>query len=151
MKVLLEKRGGRLYPADTTAEEALQGLPDGAVMAEITRPRNPAFHRKAFSMLRFAYDNWEPKQLPDYRGQAVAKSFERFRHDITILAGYGRPVVNMRGDVRIEPESLSYASMSEDTFEAWYSATIDALLRTVFAGQQKAELEQRINEFMRFF
>jgi len=150
MKVALEKRGGRLYPADGVADEALSAIPDGPVMADITRARNQAFHRKAFAMLRMAYDAWDP-QAAEFKGQPAAKSFERFRHDLTILAGYGRPVVNIRGEVRIEPESLSYASMDAETFAAWYSATIDALLRTVFAGQDKAALEARVQEFMRFF
>ncbi len=150
MKVALEKRGTRLYPADAIAEEMLHGIPDGPVMADITRPRNPAFHRKAFAMLRYAFDNWEPS-VGEYKGQAVEKSFERFRDDITILAGYGRPVVNIRGDVRIEAKSLSYASMDGTEFEAWYNAVINVLLRTVFTGRSEEQLEKEINQFMSFF
>ena len=152
MKITLIKNGGRLFAADADAEEALSKLPNGKELsAEITRMRNPAFHRKAMAMLRYSFQCWEPATIPAWRGQPVVKDFDRFRREITILAGYGDPVVSLRGEVRIEPRSISFASMDEDEFAKWYSAVIDTLLKVVFVGQDKAEVEKQIEQFMGYW
>lgn len=80
---------------------------------------------------------------------------ERFRKDVTIMAGFYHPVVNLKGEVRIEPESLKWASMSEETFTKLYDATIQVLLQKVFNGSvckrwTEVELRRVANEVLSF-
>jgi hypothetical protein len=134
-----------LLPADNDTREWFAKLRIGAsVLAKVVQPRNPAFHRKFFALLQYGFEHWAETQQPqEYKGEAVQPNFERFRKDITILAGYGRPVVNIRGDVRMEADSISFGSMSAETFEKLYSAVIDVLLTRVFKGPQWTERELR--------
>jgi hypothetical protein len=123
-----------LMPADDSAREWMTKVKAGqTVLARVTLPRNPLFHRKVFALMRYAFDYWSDHTPPiTWKGREVAPEFERFRKDITILAGYGHPVINIKGEVRYEAKSISYGSMDEEQFEAFYDAVIDTLLKRVF-------------------
>ena len=61
MKLSFIKANGGLAPADPSTEQALQKIKTGSVVeCDITRKRNPRFHRKFFALLNFTYDRWEP-------------------------------------------------------------------------------------------
>ena len=103
-----------------------------------------------------AYDYWsEDVATLEYKGQRVLPDFDRFRKDLTILAGHYHPVVNLKGEVRIEADSLKWASMDEATFGKLYDQTIAVLLRRVFNGavcprwteQQLRDVAAQILEF----
>ena len=154
---LFSRIGSYLRPADEEAQEWLGKLKHGQVVTlEGKIPRNLSFHRKYFALLNLAYDYWadEAKTL-EYKGQPVLPDRERFRKDCIILAGFYRPVVNLKGEVRIEPESLKWSAMTEERFGQLYDATINVLLRKVFNGRicpkwsedQLREVAERILEF----
>lgn len=123
-----------LLPADSPTREWFSKLKIGkTVIANVSAPRNPAFHRKFFALLQYAFEYWsEMKGGIEYKGQLVQPDFERFRKDITILAGRYRPVVNIKGEVRVEADSISFARMSQEEFEKLYSQVIQVLLTRVF-------------------
>lgn len=100
---LFMKVGAVLKPADDDAREWLGKLKPGLpVSLEGRVPRNAAFHRKYFALLNLAYDYWsEAAETIEYKGQRVEPDRERFRKDCIILAGFYRPVVNLKGEVRI--------------------------------------------------
>lgn len=131
------KVAGGLRPADEEAREWLGKIKHGTTVAISGRvPRNAAFHRKYFALLNLAYDYWsEDAATIEYKGQPVLPDRERFRKDCIILAGFYRPVVNLKGEVRIEPESLKWATMTEERFTELYDATINVLLKKVFNGK----------------
>lgn len=121
--------GGIWVPASEADKEAQQPLKTGQPY-EITvkESRNYAFHRKGMALLRFLFDHWEPGQIghaSEYRGVEIQKDFERFRKDLTILAGFYHPVWNVRGELRIEAESLSFGKMKEDRFRQVYAALVN--------------------------
>lgn len=60
--------------------------------------------------------------------------FERFRKDLTILAGFYEQTVRLNGDVRTEAKSLSFANMKPDEFERCYKAMINAAIKYIFRG-----------------
>ena len=98
--------------------------------------RNGAFFRKWWALVDLAYGYWaEGAQTLQYKGDPVQPSFDRFRKDLTILAGYYHAVVNLKGEVRIEPDSLRWHAMTEDTFTQLYDDTIRVLLARVFNGR----------------
>lgn len=137
---LTKTASGSLAPASEEDAALLKRFKTGAVVrCEVSGMRNYEFHRKWFALVKFAYDHWSDTANLTYKGQPVLPSFDRFRRDITILAGHGYPVANLRGEVRFEADSISFANMTPETFEALYSATIDVVLNRILTGKGYSE------------
>lgn len=137
MELLFQKGSTGLVPA---CEEATQWLTKKklgvTILVEPREMRNGAFFRKWWALVKLGYDYWsECAQTIEFRGQPVLPDFDRFRKDVTISAGFYFPVVNLKGEVRIEPESLKWGSMTEERFVKLYDATIQVLLQRVFNGR----------------
>ena len=157
MELLFRKGQGTLLPACDEAEEWLRKKKLGAlILVEPREMRNGGFFRKWWALVKLGFDYWSETAITmEYKGQKVLPEFERFRKDITILAGFYRPVVNLKGEMRIEAESLKWASMNEERFTQLYDATIQVLLRQVFNGkvcarwseQQLREIAEQILQF----
>ncbi len=112
------------------------------------RVRNPRFHRLYFALLNIAYDNWEPPKIEEYE---VEKNFDRFRKDVTILAGFYERHFRVDGSFRVEPKSISFASMDETEFSDLYSKTIDVLIKHVYdSDMDKDKLNNIVNEYLNF-
>jgi hypothetical protein len=155
MEVLLQKMiQGHLVPVNEDEADKLRRIKAGAtVRCDITQMRNAAFFRKWWALAKLAFDVWTETVTPyEYKGQAVLADFDRFRRDLTILAGFYRPVFNARGEVRLEAESLKWSQMDEDRFEALYSKTIDAVLQKVIpkAHYSEQSLRAAVDRVMEF-
>lgn len=157
MDMLMVKRAHGLVPATEEGAEWLARKKPGAmIMVDAREPRNGGFHRKWFALVQLGYDYWaDNAETIEYKGQRVLPDFDRFRHDVTILAGFYRPVANIKGEVRIEAESLKWAQMTEERFEKLYDATIRVLLEKVFNGRvfakwTREELERVAQQVMDF-
>lgn len=152
--VLVKTPGGALAPADEESRALVDRLKTGqGVRASIKRARNVRFHRKAFALFKLAFDSWEPETPQSYKGEAVSKDFDRFRKDMTILAGFYRAVYNARGEVRLEAESLSFANMDEGRFEKVFRAVLTVVWNRVlrnFGYETEGDVERVIEELMRF-
>lgn len=134
MEVILTRAPtGALIPWGEEEADKLSKIKAGAtVRAEVKQVRNARFFKRWWVLAKFAYDIWaETMPRMEYRGRQVQAAFERFRKDLTILAGHYHPVFNVRGEMRIEADSLKWSEMDEETFEALYSRTIDAILQKV--------------------
>lgn len=149
----IKSSSGALVPGSEATTEAMRGYKTGApLFVEVKRIRNYKFHRKAFALFKLAFDHWELPGI-EYKGQPVEKDFDRFRKDMTILAGFYRPVYNARGEVRLEAESLSFANMSEERFSLVYRAVMGVVWDRVLrhAGYaSEAEVENVVNQLMSF-
>ena len=119
------------------------------VDCDVSFPRNVRFHRKFFAMLNLGYDAWEPDGLK-YKGEAVQKSFERFRHDVLILAGYYEPVYCVNGKTRLLAKSISFGRMSEDEFEEVYSRVADVILQKILTKYTRDDLDIVVEQMMGF-
>jgi hypothetical protein len=130
------KSATSLVPADDDTVEWLRKKKLGATIeVEAHEMRNGAYFRKWWALVKLGYDYWaDNASTIEYKGERVAPDFDRFRKDVTISAGFYYPVVNLKGEVRIEAESLKWASMTEERFTKLYDATIQVLLRRVFNG-----------------
>ena len=152
--MLVKTPGGALAPVDAEAREMVDKLKLGqGIQASVRRARNVRFHRKGMALFRLAYDVWEPLTPLEYKGLPVAKDFERFRKDMTILAGFYKAVYNARGEVRLEAERLRFSSMSEERFEEVFNAVLNVVWSRVLkaAGYASVEdVEEVIEELMRF-
>lgn len=119
------------------------------VRAEIKRPRNYEFHKKFFALLNIAYESWEPEEI-EYHGQPVGKNFDKFRDDITILAGYYNIFVNIKGEPQAEAKSISFGKMEEDEFAELYSKTIDVILKRVLKNYTREDIDRVVEEIIGF-
>lgn len=146
----MKTAGGALVPADPQAAEYIAKLKLGAsVKGKFTKQNNPAFHRKMMALFNLGFDAFNPGALT-YKGQVVEKSFDQFRHDITILAGYYETTITLRGEVRLVAKSLSFGSMEQDEREALYSAVINVLLAKVLTTYTRDDLDDVVNRLMAF-
>lgn len=144
MKINMAKHhGGLLSPASDMDSDAMQKFKTGEIYAiEIKRTRNPGFHRKAFEFLNFCFAHWKSdREFMDEAGQ-----FKVFRNNLTVIAGYYDEYYTIKGEVRIEAKSLSFANMSQTEFESCYKALVNAALKTIFKGCGK-EVEERLLGF----
>lgn len=137
MEAVLVRTSMGLLPADDATREWFGKLKLGAVvLAEARQARNGAFFRRWWALVKLGYDYWSDSVATlEHKGEPVLPEFDRFRKDVTILAGFYHSVVNIKGEIRIEADSLKWASMSEETFTRLYDATIRVMLRKVFNGK----------------
>ena len=73
--------------------------------------------------------------------------FDRFRKDLTILAGFYHSTTRLNGDTRIEAESLSFATMEQDRFEQVYKALIQAAMKHIFGRDDDSAIYNRLVRF----
>lgn len=157
MELLFQKGSTGLISACEEATAWLSKKKLGAtILVEPREMRNGKFFKKWFALVEMAYGHWEETaQTLEFKGQPVRPAFLRFRKDVTIMAGYYDAVVNLKGEVRIEAQSISWANMSEETFTKLYDATIQVLLAKVFNGhvckkwteQQLRDVASQVLEF----
>lgn len=149
----LRKTMGGFVPDTDEDFEASKRFKLGQVAkAEVVNPRNLPFFRKWFALVKVAYGMWEETGVKvEYKGEEVLPNFERFRKDVTILAGYHHPVVNVRGELRLEADSIAFGNMEEDEFEKLYNATLATIVNKVMKGrvseQRLREMAQAVEEF----
>lgn len=145
MKVNMEKRdGGFLSPFDDFAQDKINKLKTGCIYeVEFKYCRNPSFHGKVFSFLGFCFHFWKGNN--EFMDEAA--QFDVFRKNLTVLAGYYDSFYKIDGSVRIEAKSLSYGSMTQEDFERFYNAAIQAAMKHVF----KTNDESIYNQLMSYF
>lgn len=137
-------------PVDRVSLEAMDAMKPGQVYkGELTRPRNYEFHKKFFALVDVAFDAWE-MPVNEYRGVPIQKNQDRFRKDLLIMAGYGYPVVNLKGDVRYEAQSISFANMEQGEFEQLYSKVVDVILQKVLSNYTKDDLDRVVDDVLSF-
>lgn len=147
--IYIKKTGLVIHPLDELAEMELSELSDGEYKCELTRQRNLKFLRKFFALLNVAFKAWDPPEIGGYFGPAK-KSFDRFRKDLVILAGYYYTTVDIEGNVHLEAESISFANMDDIEFEKVYSSVVDVILQKVLAGYTRADLDEQVNKILGF-
>lgn len=141
---------GYMFATDADRETAKAHKLGQSVSIEVKAVRNPKFHKKYFALLNLGFDYWET--VGEYKGGQMVKSFDRFRKDVAILAGYYDIVENIRGEARYEAKSISFGRMEEDEFNKLYEATIQVLLDRVLSskGFTRGEVDHAVDNLLRF-
>ena len=128
-------------PSDPQAQELFDAFKVGDVCRfKPTRVRNAAFLRKFFALVRLCVDNsdgWTVQSLREY---------------VAIETGwwsvYTIPV--LPGVILKRPKSISFAKMTSDEFETFFSSAINVLLLNVVPHIQERELRDAVeNELVR--
>ena len=147
MKINVTKQaGGVLIPFDDESADSLHKFKTGELyQIDIKLTRNPAFLRKMMAFFKFCYDHFDENSV--YEFAPSAEQFDRFRKDLTILAGFYVETTRLNGDKRLEAESLAFASMTEERFEHCYNALIRAALEHIFRTTD----DNTYNKLMSYF
>ena len=147
MKIeMIKQPGGLLVPAHDMELEKLNKFKTGGQYAvDIKLSRNPAFLRKVMVFFHFCFDNWSGEKVHEFCSEP--EQFDRFRKDLTILAGFYVQSVRLDGTLRTEAESLAFANMKEERFQECYLALIRAAIKHIFQGVD-VNVE---NQLMAFF
>lgn len=119
---------------------------------DVKLPRNGKYHKKFFAMLNLAYEMWEPnRKNKSYKSKPIQKNFERFRSDVLIQAGYYSQTFDLDGNMKLEPISISFASMDDIQFEAVYSACLNVLLEKVLITyKNRTEVDVVVEKMLNF-
>lgn len=138
---LLRTASGAFIPATEEDGDLAKRFKVGEVCRmELRQMRNGQFFRKWWALAKLAFDMWaETLPAQQYHGRDVLPDFDRFRRDLTIMAGFFRPVWNARGELRVEAESIAFGSMTEERFEQLYSATITVILQKILPNRGLTE------------
>lgn len=155
MKCVFAKApGGALMPVDPAAEKFIASLKLGVgATVEIKKTRNIRFHRKFFSLLKLAFDVWEPNGEKTWKGIPIRKNFEQFREDITILAGYYEAAYRIDGSVRFNAKSISFANCDEHEFDGIYNAVLDVVWDKILRDahfRSKEDVDDLVNQLMSY-
>ena len=132
-----------MHPAsDMEAEKLIKFKTGELYELELKNSRNPNFHRKVFAFFNFCFEHWRG----DNEFLSEQAQFDCFRDNLTVLAGYYHPLVNLKGETRIEAKSISFGSMKQEEFEQLYTALINAASKHLFGGADK-ETEDKLLSF----
>jgi len=110
---------------------------------EAKSPRNPRFHKKFWALLKTVYD-----------AQYKFSNVEGLKAFLLVKSGYFTGFLGAEGQYMVIPDSVSFASMSEETFSEVFDSCIDASID--FLRQQKIytydeeSLRKYISEIVRF-
>lgn len=108
---MMKNAGGVFCPADEMYLPDLQSFKNGEIYEiELKRTRNPAFHRKVFAFFKFCFNHWAADKT-EWKHFDEREQFDTFRKHLTVLAGFYESTYNIKGDLRIEAQSLSYGNM----------------------------------------
>lgn len=114
-------------PADEESLEVVSKIKLGlTVRAAIVQPRNIKFHNKFFALLGLGYQHWEPAPQ-EWKGIKAVKTFEPYREQITIMAGYREVTFNLDGSVKVTAKSIAFANMDDIMFGMLYSSAFKVI------------------------
>ena len=124
-----------IYPCNDVAFDKFDRMKIGnTYRGKFEEPRNSKFFRKWWKMIQFAYDHFEPSELTGKRFEGITpeKNLERFRKDVTILAGHYKQSIRLNGECLVEAKSIAWAKMSEEQFGEFYKASFNVIWDRVF-------------------
>jgi hypothetical protein len=128
--------GGTLVPDNDETVAYLQKIKTGAVLSgEFVQPRNYKFLSKTMCLFQYCFEVFAEQMeesMVEYKGLKAEPSLDRFRKDLTILAGHYTATFDITGALKLEAKSLSYGKCSEQEAERIYSDVINAALKQVF-------------------
>ncbi len=143
------KRPNGFQPVGGYNEEQFDKLKNGQIYKiKATKERDKGYHRKVMSMLRCAFDYWDPDpdKLPE--GVVAAKDFDVFRHDLTKAAGFYDTVWHLDGTFEIKAKSIAFDKMDQPEFEEVAEAYIQVIMNSPEICPQQPELAKSFRELI---
>ena len=133
--ILCRRTVSGLSADDDAATCVLRKIKVGDVVrVEVRRPRNLSAHRRFFALVNLVYTNSEKFPSPD-----VA------RRVLTCRAGHALPyIIESTGEVLLIPESISFANMDQDEFDAFWQRVVKVVCEEILPGVTEADIEAEI-------
>lgn len=152
--IIVKTASGLFAPYGEESQEAVAKVKVGQLLqGKFTRMRNYEAHKRWWALCSLAFDIWsETAPTLEYKGEPVLPRLDNFRKDLTILAGWYDAHVNMKGEVRLEAKSISFAAMDQTEFEAMYGKCIQVILDKVLrpGSMTEEQLRQRVEDVLGF-
>ena len=143
---MTKQAGGVMIPASDMEADKLTKFKTGEIYeVKLKYSRNPKFHGKVFLFFTYCFEFWDGNTAHQHYSNEM--QFDRFRKDLTILAGFYHSTTRLNGDTRIEAESLSFATMEQDRFEQVYKALIQAAMKHIFGRDDDSAIYNRLVRF----
>ena len=141
---MLKLAGGSFHPFnDIEQEKTIRFKTNELYTVEVKQTRNYQFHKKVFAFLNFCFEHW----VCDRECLNLQAQFNRFRNQLTVLAGYYIELYNINGEVRVEAVSISYSGMEQEDFEKFYHALVNAALKHIFRTTDQNTHNQLLSFF----
>jgi hypothetical protein len=136
MKLLMSKQlNGQLKPCYDSDAELLKKIKAGdEVEVEIKRKRNLPFHKKLWALLNLVFSN-----------QIIYTDIDDLRKDLTIASGYYRERSTYTGEMVLEPLSISFAKMDQDTFDDYYQKMLNSVCNHM--GISEKDIQENIADY----
>jgi hypothetical protein len=137
--ITLCKRLKALYAYDEAAEVVVNKLAQGEII-EVTyrRPRNQKHHKLFFALLSLVWSQLDQDDYP---------TVETLLTELKIRTGhYDRRDIEVEGKKYpvLTPKSISFASMGQDEFAAFFERVCDLVVRDLLPGIHSEELRQEV-------
>jgi len=147
MEMTFIKTPAGFVPSDPKTGEYAEKMKMGAsIHGDFKKMRNAAFHRKGMSLLWLAFEYWQPGQINCKYGTPL-KNFDRFRKDLTILAGFYEVYIRVDGTTRVEAKSLSFGSMEEEEFGRVYQGLLTVIAERILPKIPEDKIEEMADKF----
>lgn len=131
---------GQVLHVDPACLMDLDGIPNGtAVTVDVKRPRNVNHHRLFFSLLSICHDQVDHAKWP---------TRENLLDTVKIALGITEPLVMLDGTVVARPGSISFASMDQDAFAAFFNRFCDLVCRIIIPGMDPGALRDQVAEMV---
>ena len=151
MFVLIKNDQGELVPAteEDRAKKNKLSIGDGVKCVSV-KGRNLGFHRKYFSMLQLVLENipedaeWKSIASDGTVQSLKIQSVDALLWHLKFQTGRFTQKLTLGGKIILEPDSISFDSMSQEDFESFYSDSIDAVLKYIIPGTDRKGLEEEI-------
>lgn len=132
-------------PADETAFRKfkarilkLKSKPGEWLRIEFSSPRHIKHHRKFFALLQLVAENSE-----------VYDTAEKALIALKLCTGYADPLIHPEtGEVLMIPRSISFESMGQDDFDAWYLLALDAVSAVIVPHLRAADRDRVLEEII---
>lgn len=135
--IVMRCTGKALVPTDVLSEEAMEKAKGKTVLVFTERPRHPKHHAKLMAMLNVVVNN-----------QSMFPTIEKLLTYIKLRIGHTDSYV-VDGKTVVVPRSISFASMSQDDFEAFYERAVDVILTEVVPpGLRRSTLRDEVMGFL---
>ena len=145
MKIeMIKVAGGMFHPFNDMEQEKTVRFKTGELYTvEVKHTRNYEYHKRVFAFLNFCFEHW----VCDREFLDIHAQFNRFRNQLTVLAGYYVELYNINGELRMEAQSISYSNMDQAKFEQFYNALVNAALKNIFLTTDQCTHDKLLSFF----
>ena len=132
-----------LMPSDSRSEQVASNWRPGETLAgELRKPRNPRFHRLMHAIGGLAAEN-----LDEFEGMDGHQVLKRLQIESGIGCDEMAVMMGKRPEIVRIPQSLSFASMSQDKFKEVSTGLCNHLVSRYWPDTTVEEIEQMADEF----